>query len=174
MAARRAIHGSLCSGWITAARGGTDPSGRIGGRIRDEYIAGAHPHAAIVAIDIDADMVDLARRRSPEPNVEYRVEDATALSMQDQTFDLVVASLVWHHISDWRSATSEAARVLKRDGLLALLDVVPPPPIARPPISFAAHYSYGHLLRELADSGFVRYRARTVGGIAYRLHARRD
>lgn len=35
-----------------------------------------------------------------------------ALPDVDQSFDLVVSSLVWHHVEGWQKALAEAARVL--------------------------------------------------------------
>ena len=49
-------------------------------------------------------------------------EDITALSFQDQTFDMIICIHVLEHIEDDWSAMKELLRVLKSDGC-AILDV---------------------------------------------------
>ena len=60
--------------------------------------------------------------------IDFRVEPVEALSFADQTFDVVVSSLVFHHLPDGlkRRALAEIRRVLKPKGRLLLVDLVGP------------------------------------------------
>jgi ubiquinone/menaquinone biosynthesis C-methylase UbiE len=136
-------------------------------------IARRYPGWRILGIDLDPDVVELARRRVSASNVRLEVADATRLEWPDASFDVVFAALVWHHIPDWRAATREAARILRRDGTFVLLDVVTPRTDSCGPNPLATGYSYEALLATLAQVGFERHRGRRFDGLAYSLHARR-
>lgn len=142
-----------------------------GAGFETEELARRYPGWRILATDLDSGMVEAAEDRVRATNVRFRMADATALDLADSSFDIVFAALVWHHVPDWRAATSEAGRVLRTGGKLVLLDLVPPRRIARPPVSFARDYFYPALLSALSQAGFERYRATNLGGVAYRLHA---
>jgi len=76
--------------------------------------------ARLVAFDIDAAVVEQARRRlasHPGAEVELRVADATRLPFADGEFDAAFELGILHHIPDWRAAVREAARVLKPGGV---------------------------------------------------------
>lgn len=76
--------------------------------------------ARLVAFDIDAALVDQARRRLAPllgPTVEVRVADATRLPFGDGEFDAAFEIAMLHHILDWRAALREIARVLKPGGI---------------------------------------------------------
>jgi len=76
--------------------------------------------ARLVAFDIDAPVVEQARRRQashPVAEVELRVADATRLPFADAEFDAAFELGILHHIPDWRAAVREAARVLKPGGV---------------------------------------------------------
>jgi ubiquinone/menaquinone biosynthesis C-methylase UbiE len=82
--------------------------------------------------DYDHEQIQIARKRHSEnAHLNYRVEDATRLSFQDACFDLVVSQNVFHHFSEWQTAVSEAARVLRFGGFLLWLDLAFPKWIAR-------------------------------------------
>jgi SAM-dependent methyltransferase len=88
------------------------------------------PHAArVTAIDVTAEMVGVAERLAAERavrNVTFRVGDVAALPFPDATFDVVVSRVAAHHFADPLAALSEAVRVLRPDGRLAIIDTVAP------------------------------------------------
>jgi ubiquinone/menaquinone biosynthesis C-methylase UbiE len=77
--------------------------------------------ARLMAFDIDAALIDQARRRlAPllDETVEVRVADATRLPFADGEFEAAMELGMLHHIPDWQASLQEIARVLKPDGVL--------------------------------------------------------
>ncbi len=95
-----------------------------GGRLT-EALAQAHPQWRISALDSDTDLVAAAHRRLYRygPRMRITRADPPELPYRDESFDLVIAAHVWHRLSAWRQVTVEAARVLRRKGVLVLADV---------------------------------------------------
>jgi ubiquinone/menaquinone biosynthesis C-methylase UbiE len=82
--------------------------------------------------DYDQKQIRIAQKRHPEnAQLTYRVEDATRLSFDDASFDLVVSQNVFHHLPKWQTGASEVARVLRPQAFLMWLDIVFPKWIAR-------------------------------------------
>ena len=59
-----------------------------------------------------------------QKNLHYQVEDAAALSFEDNCFDLVISQNVFHHIPNWQDAIAEIRRVLRPGGYLIWHDIV--------------------------------------------------
>jgi SAM-dependent methyltransferase len=70
--------------------------------------------AEVVALDISARMVELARGRG----VDARVGDVQALPFADASFDCAVAAWVLFHVPDLDRGLAELARVLRPGGRL--------------------------------------------------------
>ena len=83
--------------------------------IIDEYLAG-HVER-MVGVDIDEPGIALANSRRQAPNVEFRVEDAMALSFADASFDVVISSQVYEHVPDAQRMMDEIHRVLRPGGV---------------------------------------------------------
>ncbi|MBI4675426.1 MAG: class I SAM-dependent methyltransferase [Chloroflexi bacterium] len=69
------------------------------------------------------------------PALCFQVQDATRLSFENNSFDLVGTFQVLHHIPDWQTAFGEMARVLEPGGYLLFSDFVAPAwlaPLAQP------------------------------------------
>jgi ubiquinone/menaquinone biosynthesis C-methylase UbiE len=75
----------------------------------------AWTRANITAIDISPELLEVARRNCPAPNVKFEVQNAYALAYPDVSFDSVVGSSVLHHL-EVRSALQQIFRVLKPGG----------------------------------------------------------
>lgn len=73
---------------------------------------------SVLALDLDAEMVDLARSRLARfgDRVVVRVGDACEIPAGDNSADVVFDFGIVHHIPDWRRAVSEVARVLRPGG----------------------------------------------------------
>lgn len=84
----------------------------------------AHPTAEITGLDGDSQVLDIARAKSRETNIQWDEGLATSLPYPDSVFDRVLTSLVVHHLAtdDKRRAFKEVYRVLKPRGELHLLD----------------------------------------------------
>lgn len=69
--------------------------------------------------DIDADNVAHARTLTAEPNVHFHVEDVTATSFADNSFDAVLSLETIEHVDD-DSCLKELHRILRPGGTLIL------------------------------------------------------
>ena len=92
--------------------------------------------ADVSGFDLSAAMIEIARRSLP--HTDLRVHDlAEPLPWNDDTFDTVVASLVFHYLQDWSSPLAELHRVLTAGGRL-LISVNHPGafPIVHPDLAY--------------------------------------
>lgn len=129
----------------------------------------------VTAVDIDAGQIELARRRHPAlPGLGFEVGDATALAYQDQSFDLVVAQNVFHHIPCWERALEEISRVLRPGGLLVWQDFTVQRvmrPLANPLRSRVGVYTLSEVRSRLAARGLhQRVHERATMGVVERHH----
>lgn len=88
----------------------------------------------VEATDFSPQMIEKAKKKRAPGNLRFSVEDATALSFADNTFDAVIISNALHIMPNPVKALAGISRVLKPNGLL-----------------IAPTYSHGHL-REAAWS----------------------
>lgn len=82
----------------------------------------------VIAIDQSEITLDRAKarvRREGLKNVAFLREDLHKLSVPDDKLDLVVISQSLHHVRDPDAVLHESARILKRDGRLVLLELMP-------------------------------------------------
>lgn len=73
---------------------------------------------SIEATDFSPKMIEAAMKKKVPHNVNFSIEDATALSFQDATFDAAIVSNALHIMPEPENALSEISRVLKQNGLL--------------------------------------------------------
>ena len=88
------------------------------------------PAGQLVAVDIQARMIDLVRRRVRESglaNVETRVAGAHDLPLPDASIDRAFLVAVLPEIPDQARALDELHRVLKPSGLLSITEEFPDP-----------------------------------------------
>lgn len=85
-------------------------------------IARKLPKVKFTAIDIDEEKISLAHQINSSINIHYCVESAEKLSAKSKSFDCVLFSLTFHHIKHKNSALHEALRVLKKGGLLVVIE----------------------------------------------------
>ncbi len=80
-------------------------------------------------VDASRDMLALARARFAEHGVAdrcaVRQADMYRLPLPDGAFDVVALQMVLHYAEDPPAALAEAARVLRPDGLLVVVDLAP-------------------------------------------------
>jgi SAM-dependent methyltransferase len=80
---------------------------------------------AVVALDINANLVDIARERGmPEGKVNFRVGDALDLPEDIGKFTAVLVSFLWSHLNkkEQESLLATLKKRLGKDVLLVLLD----------------------------------------------------
>lgn len=73
---------------------------------------------SVAATDFSPKMIEAATKKRTPDNVHFSVEDATALSFLDQTFDAVIISNALHIMPDPELVLKNIKRVLKPNGLL--------------------------------------------------------
>ena len=81
----------------------------------------ARSGAEIVAIDVSADLLEIAKANCPASNVRYEIQDACALTYPHATFDSVVGSSILHHL-EIEPAIRQIHRVLKPGGTICFTE----------------------------------------------------
>lgn len=91
-------------------------------------IATRLPSARVVGVDGDPEVLDFARQKPGADAVEWREGHAGTLPLQAGEADVVVTSLVLHHLplQTKREMLSEARRVLRPGGRLIVADWAAP------------------------------------------------
>lgn len=93
-------------------------------------LAKTWPNAEVIGIDVSAPLLRYADARSQSQqidNVSYQQMNATELSFEDESFDMVFSSMFLHELSakQINQALSEAHRVLRHRGLLLNMELPP-------------------------------------------------
>ncbi len=90
--------------------------------------AAAGSAGRVAGIDPSPEMIEAARRKAARArsDVEFRVGVVEALPFEDAAFDVVLSSLMLHHLPDdvKRKGLAEIARVLKPGGRFFAVDFV--------------------------------------------------
>ena len=88
------------------------------------------PRGSVTGIDPSPEMIAVARLKAARANldVDYRVASVEALPFADATFDVVLSSLMMHHLPEDLKprALAEIRRVLKPGGRLLIVDLTEP------------------------------------------------
>ncbi len=105
----------------------------------------AQTGAAITAIDISPDLLEIAKTERSASNVNYEVQNAYAMNYGGETFDTVVGSSVLHHL-ELEPALREIRRVLKPDGTIFFTE----PNMLNPQIAVQKNVPW--IKRKLGDS----------------------
>ena len=93
------------------------------GRLADRILDSLGSDRRVVAVDADAGLIDLARRRGyveTGKRLFFKVEPFESLSFGDEVFDAVVANLVFERTANTAAVLSEMRRVLVPRGRMVL------------------------------------------------------
>jgi ubiquinone/menaquinone biosynthesis C-methylase UbiE len=85
-----------------------------------------NPSLEIVGLDLSRDMIKIARQNAEERsanNVQFPVGDIAEIGLQDETVDLAVATLSFHHWTNTVKAFEELSRILKSAGEVWIYEV---------------------------------------------------
>jgi demethylmenaquinone methyltransferase/2-methoxy-6-polyprenyl-1,4-benzoquinol methylase/phosphoethanolamine N-methyltransferase len=84
----------------------------------------------VVGIDVSEEMIAVARRKADRKGlaIDYRLAGVEELPFPDATFDVVLSSLMMHHLPDTlkRRGLTEIKRVLRPGGRLLIVDLKRP------------------------------------------------
>ena len=88
----------------------------------------AHPETQVTGLDGDSQVLNIAREKSRNMNVQWDEGLATNLPYPDNSFDAVLSSFVTHHLTSADKARTfqEVRRVLRPDGGFHIVDFGPP------------------------------------------------
>lgn len=85
---------------------------------------------SVFGIDASPEMIDVAREKATHEklNIEFRLEPIEHLSFADNSFDVVLSSLMMHHLPAElkRAGLQEIYRVLKPGGRIVIVDLKRP------------------------------------------------
>lgn len=82
--------------------------------------------ARVVAVDASTAMLQAAKKRlQGVENVDLRRGDLEALPIDDSRLDTAVLTLVLHHVAEPERALAEVSRVLKPNGRIIAVDMLP-------------------------------------------------
>lgn len=85
-----------------------------------------YPDAKIVAIDLIAAMVHIARKKFFRQRILFGVQDMCALGIKNGSVDIITGGYALRNATDLPRALQEAHRVLKPSGYAAFLDFSKP------------------------------------------------
>jgi ubiquinone/menaquinone biosynthesis C-methylase UbiE len=91
------------------------------------FVSLAFPKAKIVALDLSAQYLKQAQKKLKDrERIDFVQGNATDLPFQDEHFDAVYSVFLYHELpeEERRKVLSESLRVLKKDGVLGLVDSI--------------------------------------------------
>ena len=97
----------------------------------------------VVGIDLDDPKLRAEWGKRSRPNLEFRAEEATSLSFEDDSFDMASAIEVLEHVPDPESTLAEMARVARRHLLVS---------VPREPLWRGLNMARGAYLRDLGNT----------------------
>ncbi len=110
-------------------------------------LARANPEIEVVGIDPDPDIVRMAGRKAARSaaGLVLKIAGAEALPFDQGAFDVVVSTLVFHHLPPAvkRAALREALRVLRPGGRVLILDFGRPNGLVQAVLGYAAAFLDG-------------------------------
>jgi 2-polyprenyl-3-methyl-5-hydroxy-6-metoxy-1,4-benzoquinol methylase len=115
-------------------------------RLRDTQVGADAPRGTggrVVGIDLDDPKLRAEWEKRSRPNLEFRAEEATSLSFEDDSFDMASAIEVLEHVPDPESTLAEMARVARRHLLVS---------VPREPLWRGLNMARGAYLRDLGNT----------------------
>ena len=88
------------------------------GRVTKHLRKALPSSSTLIATDLNAGMIEVAKQNVRPENIEFKEADAQALPFDDNSFDLIVCQFGFMFVPDKPKAFSEAYRVLKPGGTL--------------------------------------------------------
>lgn len=57
---------------------------------------------SVLGIDLSTNMIEMAKKKTNDPSIQYRIEDLETLNLPEASFDLAFSSLTFHYIKDFK------------------------------------------------------------------------
>ena len=110
------------------------------------------PTGSVTGVDVAPDMIEVARATPAPaaPEIDWRVGDAIALDLRDDSYDVVTCALGLQFMEDRPTAVAEMRRVLAPGGRL----LITTPGTIQPPFELMEQAIVKHISPQLG--GFVR------------------
>lgn len=116
------------------------------GLIAQPFIRAAHDY---FGVDLSRGMMRLIRGKlGGEPHPLLAQANVRNLPFAAESFDIIHAVRVFHHLSDWRDCVNEARRLLKPGGALIIVENIPPDDADPPPWQIVQN-KWDSILRDL-------------------------
>lgn len=80
--------------------------------------AADHGAFRVLGTDISTKMLEAAISRNADDRIEYRRAAMEDLDFPEDSFDIVISSLAFHYVKDFRALMSNISRWLRKDGHL--------------------------------------------------------
>jgi SAM-dependent methyltransferase len=115
-------------------------------RLGDTQVGADAPRGTggrVVGIDLDDPKLRAEWEKRSRPNLEFRVEEATSLSFEDDSFDMACATEVLEHVPHPEATLAEMARVARRHLLVS---------VPREPLWRGLNMARGAYLRDLGNT----------------------
>ncbi len=124
----------------------------------------------VYGTDLDPEQIEIARELYGEGDlVHFRVENASKLTFDDASFDLVISQDVFHHIALWPQTVGEVARVLRLGGHFIWMDMVFPSIVTKlfqPFVKNYGLYTFDDIKLVFGENGFEeRVHERLIDGL---------
>lgn len=127
--------------------------------------------STITAVDLDKDMLSLARERLGKVSWATFIEaDVCKLPFDNGAFDMVAEFAMLHHVPDWQGGINEIARVIKPGGHFLFWDLYRAAIVN--PLSkrlfdhpLENRFNHGELLTELEKNGLKVIKSSSVPGL---------
>jgi 2-polyprenyl-3-methyl-5-hydroxy-6-metoxy-1,4-benzoquinol methylase len=136
------FHSTLDELWAKAAPGSVLDVGCGEGVLTVEW-AERLGDGRIVGIDLDDPKLRSEWERRSRGNLEFRAEEATRLSFEDDEFDLAAAIEVLEHVPEPEATVAEMARVARRHLLVS---------VPREPLWRGLNMARGAYVRDLGNT----------------------
>jgi ubiquinone/menaquinone biosynthesis C-methylase UbiE len=124
------------------------------GELTRRVVGRVGPTGTVAGIDPSAAMIDVARSKAARTGrrIDYRVAPIEALPFANATFDVVLSSLMMHHLPEDLKPLGlvEVRRVLKPSGRLVIVDMKRPSGwLARLTLAGLIHHASAHGIQDL-------------------------
>ena len=75
-------------------------------------------------IDAEEKMLEIARQKCPQ--IDFSIQRCDNTNFASNTFDVIIASLAYHHFDNREGFAKEAARIIKKGGVVYIADPIFP------------------------------------------------